>query len=203
MNPMQYNEYEMLRKENMSYLEQKEGTRRFAITSTIAILTLASGDIWEKNVFIYVLPMVVIILCILRTISMERRTREIIGYRIVFLENCDKDIRWVRAVTKYEEYDEERKKFYHRLTSCLQQYDYTILATLCISIYITHFGNSIVDSLINRNTVHVELVVGIAMVVLFVLVFVFSRVRVKIQSKTTFEGIIETWKKVKRNNINC
>ncbi len=198
MNDMEYNEYQMLRNENMEYLRKKDEVRKFTITTTITVLTLAGSEIWKDTAILYLLPLIVIILGIINTISMEKRIKEIIAYRIVFLENGEKDIRWTRAITKYNKAYGKKIK----LVEILQKFDYAILAMLCLVLYVNKFGDNIIKTLTGGLYFKPLILLSGVLMLLFIYVLYLSMIRNRLASNEEFKEYVQNWKKIKKENLD-
>lgn len=199
MNQWKYNEYDMLRKESMEGLSTKENVRRFVITTTIAILTLSGSEIWAKDAVIYLILMATIILSMIKVISIEQRTKEIIAYRIVFLERGSKDIRWARAITKYEKKYRNTQKC-SKFLSIIEKYDFFTLAFLCVALYINKFYKKILIN--NIFQFDLELYVGGVLIISLFFALFLTFVRININCNKEFENILNNWEMVKSDGLN-
>ena len=194
MKQMKFKEYEMLRDENMEYLDKREEIRKFVITSTIAILTLAGTEIWEDYQILYFFPIVIIFLSLIRTIAIEQRMKEITAYRIIFLEGKGVNIRWASFITEYDEQFNNKKNYVLNLVG---YFDYAILGFLCIAIYAIKFYDDLF--VIFQYRMYFNSTFFICMMILFSFIAIIhlSVVRKRIGSDENFRNIKNNWEKLK------
>ncbi len=193
MKQKKLKEYEMLRNENMNYLEKREEIRKFVITSTIAILTLTGTEIWEDYQILYFFPMVIIFLSIVRTIGIEQRMKEITAYRIIFLERKGLNIRWASYITGYDEQFNNKKNY---VLNLIGYFDYAILGFLCLAIYIIKFYDDLFVIFQYRMYFNSKFFICTMVLFFFIAIVRLSVVRKRIDSNEYFHNILQNWEKV-------
>lgn len=197
MLEIEYKENETLRNESMEYLYKKEEVRKFTITTTIAVLTLVNSEIWKNTPTLYLIPAIIIIFGIINTLGMETRIKDITTYRIVFLENEDNEVRWARAVTKYDMAYTKKND----IAGFLRKFDYVVLLLLCLILYTNKFWGDITQLVSDKSFFSSSVLIFVLLIILFIYTIYLSVKRYLLDSQKHFEKCINRWKTIKENGL--
>jgi len=167
-------EYEMLRQEIMQYLEEYQSVRNMMYVVTVTILGFCLSK-EEVNVYLYLLPLVVVIPSYLVAFDYWRDVVIDATYIIVFHESKENfPIKWE---TRHKEY---RKNFMTIHKVNFQVIPYYVCAGVCLILYFVN---------LEANNI-MQIILGIMILTAILLVFA-------IWGRVKYETYIKKWNELK------
>lgn len=134
-------EYSSLREEMLRKIDLHNKLIMFAITTTVAILAYAFS---EKNAFIFLVPLCVIIPTSLRVIYYRSAMVKLAAYILVFIEDGNADLNWETRNHKMGRRS-KNNGFINKLLKVNINYDCLILSVVCYILYIVNYINCDTD----------------------------------------------------------
>jgi len=142
-NTMLFNEYKMLRDEILQLISLQNTLVTFTVTSYVILV----GSLYslDSNVYLFLLPFVILIPMITRVAYYRRSLIQKSAYMIVFLEPYIPEINWeTRHRDVWKELDKRKKEKFPNRFFTQRNYEFSILGLITtIIFYIRYLENPI------------------------------------------------------------